>query len=113
MFVRVRVPARSLFDRLAPTRIARFTWAAIGVTLVVLYLGWFVIDPTPHLPPDHSVGLTLAALIALIAQCGALGVCLHDQAAHARRRAAGEQSGVNVVFDPALPIGRHRSAAGQ
>jgi hypothetical protein len=70
----------------------------VGVTLIVLYLALFVIDVTPHLPPHHSVGLTVAALIALTAQCAALIVCRRDRLARCRRRIA-RQTGVNVVFD--------------
>lgn len=110
MFVRVRVPARSFAERVAPTRTARIAWVAIGATLVVLCLGLFVLDPTPHLPPHYSVGLVFASLIALTAQCGALAACLRDQAANARRRAVRDLRGVDVAFDPALPIGRHRGA---
>lgn len=96
MFVRVRVPVRSFVERVAPTRGCRAILVAIGATLVVLYLALFVVDVTPHMPPPHSIGLTVAALIALTAQCAALVVSYRDQRARERRRQLRAQAGAGV-----------------
>lgn len=100
MFVRKRVPSRSV---VAECRVSRSCWAilaAIGSTLVVLWLALFDIDPTPRVPPNAAVGLTVGVGIALAAQVSALMFNLYDKRRVRLRRLAAEH-GIAVVPDRA------------
>lgn len=105
MFVRVRVPAPTPAERGRRIRVCWFSLSVVGMTLGVLWVALFDIDPTPHLPPDSSVGLTVGVMIALTAQLTALIVCYRDQC-KAHRRRLERETGADVVFDSALPLRR-------
>lgn len=44
----------------------------LALTVAVLCAGIVLVDPTPHLPPDMSVGLTMGGLGVLALQVGAI-----------------------------------------
>jgi hypothetical protein len=115
MFVRARMPASARRrEHLTALHACRRLLPIVAVTVGVLILALFVIDMTPHLSPawPHSVGLTAAAVVALVVQTASVATCYRDVLATQRRRTlAGHSVDVDVAFDSALPIGRHRSAS--
>jgi ABC-type transport system involved in cytochrome c biogenesis permease component len=78
-------------DHRAALRDCRLTFAADALAIVMLWLGLFVIDLTPHVQPDYpkSVGLTIGSGIALVILTIATVIQYRQTLTIARRRRLG------------------------